>query len=135
MALDDLLAQVLKVKASGKKGTLLSDNKQPTRCTTDTKKHKSKKPRELAMYSLGNKYGRVYFTKREAECMVLLLKGKTINGVANNLNLSPRTVEYYVKNMKSKTGCRTKFELIDRVYASDFLQNLGDCENLWVNKT
>jgi DNA-binding CsgD family transcriptional regulator len=65
-----------------------------------------------------------YFTKREAECMVLLLRGKTINSVANILKLSPRTVEYYIKNMKSKLGCRTKFELIDLVYASEFMNNI-----------
>jgi DNA-binding CsgD family transcriptional regulator len=53
--------------------------------------------------------------------MLLLLKGKTIVAVASILGLSPRTVEYYVKNMKSKLGCRTKFELLDAVHASEFI--------------
>jgi len=57
--------------------------------------------------------------------MIWLLKGKTINGVATILELSPRTVEYYIKNMKTKVGCRTKFELIDLIHASDFIKNVG----------
>ncbi|CAL7961747.1 hypothetical protein GAMM_250068 [Gammaproteobacteria bacterium] len=56
--------------------------------------------------------------------MVWLLKGKTINSIAVLLDLSPRTVEYYIKNMKAKIGCRTKFELIDLVYASDFMESV-----------
>jgi DNA-binding CsgD family transcriptional regulator len=56
--------------------------------------------------------------------MTWLLKGKTINSIATILNLSPRTVEYYVKNMKAKIGCRTKFELIDLVYASEFMKSM-----------
>lgn len=75
-------------------------------------------------YDLGPKYNGAYFTKREAECMIMLIKGKTINKVAVALSLSPRTIEFYLKNMKAKIGCRTKFELIERVLESNFLQNL-----------
>ncbi|MEI8055402.1 MAG: helix-turn-helix transcriptional regulator [bacterium] len=75
-------------------------------------------------YKLGAKHGGRYFTKREAECMACLLKGKTIANVAAILKLSPRTVEYYIKNMKAKLLCRTKFELIDLVRASEFMENL-----------
>lgn len=75
-------------------------------------------------YNLGPKYNSTYFTQREAECMVLLLQGKTVNRIADLLNLSPRTVEFYLKNMKTKLGCRTKFELIELVLESDFLKNI-----------
>ena len=122
MPLGNLLDELVRTKANGGKTKLLSDREEVSYKNTD-KKHPIKE-RVLAAYSLGDKYGAIYFTKREAECMVLLLKGKTINSVASLLRLSPRTVEYYIKNMKAKLGCRTKFELIDKVYASEFLDNI-----------
>lgn len=76
-------------------------------------------------YNLGAKYEGIYFTQREAECMLLLLNGKTISKTADTLCLSPRTIEFYLKNMKTKLGCRTKFELIELVLDSDFLQDIN----------
>lgn len=72
-------------------------------------------------YAIGNSHPGVCFTKREAECMVWMLRGKTINGVAEKLKLSPRTVEFYLKNMKIKLSCRTKSDLIGAIHASDFM--------------
>lgn len=83
-----------------------------------------KNRRVFKVYSLGAQYGRVYFTQREAECMVKFLKGKTLSKVAEELQLSPRTIEFYLKNMKVKLGCRTKFELLEKVYKSDFIRNI-----------
>lgn len=123
MPLTDLLSQVTAMKACGKT-ILLSDHEKQLKYTANARKDKIVRSKELSSYALGSRYGKIYFTKREAECMVLLLKGKTINSVASCLDLSPRTVEYYVKNMKAKLGCKTKFELIDLVYASDFLKNV-----------
>jgi len=124
MSLDDLLNQVMRMKSSGKRALLLSDEEQRSVYNPNIKKYKVLGKRSLAAYGLGSKYGDAYFTRREAECMVLLLKGKTINSVADILELSPRTVEYYIKNMKFKIGCRTKFELVDLVYASEFMKNV-----------
>jgi len=76
------------------------------------------------MYNLGKKFKNIYFSKREAECMVHLLKAKSVRGVAKLLSLSPRTVEFYLKNMKRKLNCNTKFELIDLVAKSEFLDNI-----------
>jgi DNA-binding CsgD family transcriptional regulator len=123
MIWNDLVKEVMKRKANGQKASVLSDDgAKPT--YDRTKSDRTPRLRALAAYSLGNKYGKLYFTKREAECMVLLLKGKTINSVATILELSPRTVEYYIKNMKTKVGCRTKFELIDLIYASEFIKSV-----------
>lgn len=66
----------------------------------------------------------VYFTRREAECMVHCMHGKTIPGAAESLGLSPRTVEFYLKNMKVKLNCRTKSQLIEKVTKSYFLKNV-----------
>ena len=127
MPLRGLLNEIMRVRSSGNKVKLLSDEGKEDDYNVrgaNFKKNRFQKSRSLMAYELGEKHGSAYFTKREAECMVLLLKGKTISGVASMLKLSPRTVEYYVKNMKSKLGCRTKFELVDLVYASDFMKNV-----------
>lgn len=123
MPLDDLLNDVVKGKANGSKTRLLSDIEQGVNYSICESKKITIGTKSLVVYGLGNKYSGKYFTKREAECMALLLKGKTIHSVAIMLKISPRTVEYYIKNMKAKLGCRTKFELIDLVYASDFMQH------------
>lgn len=123
MLWEDVVEEVVKRKANGKKAGLLSDDGEAV-SYTKARKNKLPEKRVLAVYKLGAKYGDMYFTKREAECMVWLLRGKTINSVAAILELSPRTVEYYLKNMKTKVGCRTKFELIDLVYASEFAKNV-----------
>ena len=81
----------------------------------------NKKPSKIY---LGEEYRNIYFTGREAEVMVQLMQGKTLNAAADNLDLSPRTIEFYVKNMKAKLACRTKSELIGKVFASDFVKNI-----------
>lgn len=86
---------------------------------------KIKKDKKIPQkFLLGEKFKNVYFTSREAEVMIGLLQGKTINAVAESLGLSPRTVEFYVKNMKSKANCRTKSELIGKIFHSDFIKNI-----------
>lgn len=80
--------------------------------------------RTMKNYFLGEKYTGIAFTRRESECMVQMLKGKTISKVATTLKLSPRTVEFYLKKMKNKLECRTKSELIEKVLDSDFLQQI-----------
>lgn len=81
-------------------------------------------PCEIKTYALGNKHPGIYFTRREADCMVHLLKGKTVGKIATSLHLSPRTIEFYLRNMRSKLGCRSKFELMEIVSESDFLRNI-----------
>lgn len=121
MLWNDVVQEVMRRKADGKTSGLLSDNKK---IITNKVKNSAIGGRNLAIYGLGAKYGDLYFTRRESECMLWLLRGKTINGVALVLKLSPRTVEYYIKNMKNKLGCRTKFELIDLIYTSEFMKSV-----------
>ncbi|MFN3234583.1 MAG: LuxR C-terminal-related transcriptional regulator [Gammaproteobacteria bacterium] len=52
-------------------------------------------------------------TKREMECFYYILRGYTAKSIATKLNLSVRTVECHLNNVKSKLGCRCKSELID----------------------
>lgn len=121
MLWNDVVQGVMRRKIAGKTNGLLSDDEK---IITNKAKNNAIESRALAIYGLGTKYGDLYFTRREAECMLWLLRGKTINGVAVVLKLSPRTVEYYIKNMKNKLGCRTKFELIELIYASEFMKSV-----------
>jgi DNA-binding CsgD family transcriptional regulator len=77
-------------------------------------------------FKIGAQFGDSYFTFREAQCMAQLMRGKTIKATALYLDLSPRTVEYYLKNMKSKLKCRTKSELMQLISGSDFMRLVNE---------
>ena len=97
--------------------------------STETRSPAKKKPayakrdRPLKTYPLGVSFPNVSFTRREAECMVLLLRGYTNTEVAACLGLSARTVEFYVKNMRHKTDCASKAHLVKSMLAINFSQN------------
>ncbi len=54
----------------------------------------------------------LHFSQREVQTMELIIDGLTVPKVAVKLNLSPRTVEFYVKNLRSKLQCVSKRELV-----------------------
>lgn len=51
---------------------------------------------------------------RELECMRCLLNGYTSAQTATLLDLSKRTVEHYIENVKLKTNCYTKLDLFQK---------------------
>lgn len=100
------------------------------RQTVDLKARKSanlawKNQRVNKYYSLGDKFPDVKFTQRESECMREALKGKTIPKIAEVLNLSSRTVEFYMTKLRRKVKAENKTQLITFVLQSDFLKNFG----------
>lgn len=58
---------------------------------------------------------RTYFSKREKECIQFLLMGMTAKEIAKKLQLSHRTVESYLENIKYKTECPSKSQLISKI--------------------
>jgi DNA-binding CsgD family transcriptional regulator len=54
-------------------------------------------------------------TKRELECIQLIMRGRTAKEMADVLGLSPRTVEFYINNIKSKIGCSKKSKIVDYI--------------------
>ena len=52
------------------------------------------------------------FSRRELDCVPLLLKGYSCKQIAEHLKISFRTVEVYVNNLKQKTGTGSKNELL-----------------------
>lgn len=57
---------------------------------------------------------------RQTECLFYLSQGRTYKEIAREMNISPRTVEYYIEIIRDKTGCARKYELV-----SYFNQNVG----------
>lgn len=58
---------------------------------------------------------RSLFTAREIDCMRTLTTTYSIKKCALKLNLSPRTVESYLNNIKSKLGIASKAKLLDYI--------------------
>lgn len=56
-----------------------------------------------------------YFSKRETDILRHLVRGKTAKEIAKILELSSRTVEHYLENIKLKMHVSSKSELIERV--------------------
>ena len=76
------------------------------------------------VYYLGGEFADLYLTKREAETFYYLVQGQTIPEVGRSLDLSARTVEFYVKNMKLKIGVKSKKELLDKLRHTDIMKQL-----------
>lgn len=55
------------------------------------------------------------YTKRQKECVSLLLKGATNKDIAQRLNICPKTVEYHISNLKSKLDCSNRFGITEKI--------------------
>jgi DNA-binding CsgD family transcriptional regulator len=78
-------------------------------------------PNEEINNFVGREINDVYLSKREFECAKLLLQGLKIKEIAAHLNLSPRTVESYFNNMKSKLHCQSRTDFIIKL--SEYIKN------------
>lgn len=55
----------------------------------------------------------IHLSMQEFKCLAWLSRGKIVKEVAQIMNLSPRTVESYLDNIKSKTKIESRSKLID----------------------
>jgi len=67
------------------------------------------------------------FSKREFECALAIIQGKTAEETAKKLFLSRRTVETHLENLKNKLGCLNKAELKKKLLSSVALNFYQDC--------
>ncbi len=64
------------------------------------------------------------FTPRENDCVTLLLSGCSYKQIAYKLNISVRTVEYYIENIKLKLHCPNKQTLIVKLMQMGYSSSL-----------
>jgi len=58
-------------------------------------------------------YSNFELSPREKECLFMTLQSFSAKQIAQALGLSYRTVEHYMENIKSKTGCKYKSEIVE----------------------
>lgn len=54
-------------------------------------------------------------TKREIECIYLLLEGNSYKNIAKKMKISSRTVESYLTNIKNKLACENSADLFNKL--------------------
>jgi DNA-binding CsgD family transcriptional regulator len=60
-------------------------------------------------------------TQRQMDCLFYLSRGYSIKQIANELQLSPRTVEHYLENIKLKLACTNRSHLIEYALSNGYL--------------
>jgi DNA-binding CsgD family transcriptional regulator len=63
-------------------------------------------------YYIGKNPSNIHLTHKESECLFYLIRGKSSKFIANAMNISCRTVEFHIDNLKHKFASRNKSELI-----------------------
>lgn len=66
----------------------------------------------LSKPSIITSQGEIMLSNREYECLNYIAHGKTAKEIASTLNLSPRSIELYIKNIKNKLNVNNKFEAV-----------------------
>jgi DNA-binding CsgD family transcriptional regulator len=75
----------------------------------------------IYQFSFENKeHQNIKFSQREIMCIVHLLNYKTAVETAKIMNISPRTAESYLNNIKLKLNCTTRSELIKKLQNSPY---------------
>lgn len=59
-----------------------------------------------------------YLTKRQADCLHYYMQGYTIKEIGIILNISSRTVEFYIENIKLKLNCTSRQQLRKKILKS-----------------
>jgi len=71
---------------------------------------------DLLKKSSPNYIQNTYISTREYQCLKHLVRGKTMRQIGQILNLSTRTIESYIENVKLKLNVSSKSQLIDVVF-------------------
>lgn len=58
----------------------------------------------------------IHLSKRELECLMNTLRGMTSKETARTLNISPRTVEFYLLNARRKISCKNNKDLFRKFF-------------------
>lgn len=75
-------------------------------------------------FSIGHHYGNYKITNREAETLFFILRGYSAKEIALRLNLSRKTIEYYIQQLKNKFSCNKRSELIEKCISFGYFYNI-----------
>ncbi len=78
---------------------------------------------ELTHWEMGKQFRHQRLSKREIQCLLGILQGKTSKSIAKEVNLSHRTVESYTLKLKKKFDAHSKSELVRTVLKTNFLDD------------
>ena len=70
---------------------------------------------DVSVYSIA-KQCHDLLSSRESLCLFYLMRGQTAKQIANQMNISPKTVESYIDRKKKKFDCLNKSQLIEKAY-------------------
>jgi DNA-binding CsgD family transcriptional regulator len=77
---------------------------------------------EFKQVFISNKKNNILLSPRETQSLILTLKGKSAKEIGRELNLSPRSVETYIENIKRKVDCPTRGSLFSYALQSESIQ-------------
>ncbi len=72
---------------------------------------------KISKFNLNGEFKGISLSKRQAECLYYLIHGQTAKETAKTLNLSHRTVEKILLDIKNKTGISTKSMLVQKFFS------------------
>ncbi len=75
-------------------------------------------------FEIRENYHGINLSRRECECLFYLLRGFSATDISNTLNLSKRTIESYIENIKSKLKCDSKKQIFEKAHQLGFIHTL-----------
>ncbi len=87
-------------------GSLIAATKE------DDEKQKLLKQITARHYKFNLHREEISFTKREIDSLKFLAYGQTVKEIAKSMNVSPRTIETHLNNVKLKLNCNKKSEIL-----------------------
>ena len=78
------------------------------------------------IYILNNEHSPLPLTERQQSCVFLLVRGKLIKEIASILEISARTVEEHIVAIKTKLGCNSRSQIIEKAISSGFLHYIPE---------
>lgn len=70
---------------------------------------------------------------RESECLFFILRGKNAKYISKLLNLSVRTVEWYIANLKAKLAVNTTSQLILKSISEGYMEKVPESVTHLIN--
>ena len=98
--------------------------KQENKAHSLPQRRKLETHKKIIRYHLGKSYPGIYLSQREAECVALLLEGYGEEKSAKILDVSPYTIERYLRNVREKIYCKNNIEIIQKIQNTDFISKI-----------